>query len=596
MKVWLRFIMLVLLVVAVLGPASVIVESIFRPPDASISWWWATAPVSMVVNGALVSIVGLLMFGLTARPLTSILLTLALLLVMTLAHASTIATLGRPLFPWDVLLFREAMNLQPYLSSMAYAWLWAAGAGALLVMTVASFRVGPRVGWSARVVLTLPFAVAALWLFPDPAGRLNAIGVNHTSWVQVWSYRTNGLPLTFLMNLPAANVGRPSNYSRASVQEALSRGETHEATPSKPDVIIVMSEAFFDVTRIPNIRFENDPLPTLHRLQREAASGTMYAPTFGGGTANTEFELLTGHSMRFLPYGSIPYQQYLNRDSNSLPRIFAAQGYRTSAVHIFHRWFWEREQVYQRLGIQQFVSMEGLSLTGESYFPQEENLTREMIKVVEESTDPLFLFAIGVEAHGPYEPNRYPNTSVRIEGPLDDAARAELVTYSEAISHADRELGRLIDYLEKRDRPAIVVFFGDHLPSLPLTLKQTGVAPNIDGFGELTLQQRAFLYEVPLVLWSNVNPGQRELGNWSSAFLGPLILNETGTPGTPYTDFLDGVRKEFPIVTQSLLADSRGQLHEEAPSNWSAIARDWWILEYDALFGNNYAVPIPDKG
>ncbi len=425
-----------LAVTLLLGVESAIIEIIFRPPEASIAWWWATAPAAMFVNAGVVVCAGLLLLGLTGRPITSVLLTSALLLTLALAHGSMISTLGRPLFPWDVLLFREALNVWPYLTTMPDAPLWAIGALSLIAGIAASVRSGPRLSPRSRVVVLVPALAVVAWVVPAPADRLAPLGVRHLDWVQVQNYRTNGLPLTFLMNLPAANVGRPAGYSREAVSRALATGEPHAVNDETPDVIVVMSEAFFDVTRLPRVQFATDPLPTLHKLQRESASGTLYSPTFGGGTANTEFELLTGHSMRFLPYGSVPYQQYVRREVDSLPRIFASQGYRTRAVHIFHRWFWERETVYQYLGIERFVTMEGLQITGQGFYPPEENLTREMQNVIEESEQPLFLFAIGVEAHGPYEANRYQNSSVRIEGPLDDAARAELTTYTEAINHA----------------------------------------------------------------------------------------------------------------------------------------------------------------
>lgn len=564
------------------------VETLFRPPDAAIEWWWETAPVALVANATLVAIVSLLLFGLTGRPATATLATLALLLLISLAHASTLGALGRPLFPWDVLLFREAINLQPYLASMPHAWAWAGGATALVAALAASWRYGPRATWTQRVALVVPFAAAATWLFPLPSTALQELGVHNLSWMQVQNYRTNGLPLSFVMNLPAASVVRPNDYSARSVKEALSRGVPHETNAESPDVIVVMSESFFDVTTVPGVTFEEDPLPNLHRLQREAASGALFTPTFGGGTANTEFEFLTGHSMRFLPYGSVPYQQYVRREQNALPRILQSHGYATQAVHIFHRWFWDREQVYERLGIERFVSMEGVEVTGGGYFPRDENLTREVIKTLDAATQPTFLFAVGVEAHGPYEANRYPETTVRFTGPLDEAATAELSTYCEAIKHADEELGRLVTYLEKRGRPAMLLFFGDHLPSLPLTLRQTGLARSPQELAQLPMRERAFLYKVPLVMWNSQRPGRRDLGTLSTTFLSSLILSETATAGTPYTDFIDGVRTRFSVVTPDFVADSNGEFLESLPDDWERIQQEWWLLEYDALFGDNY--------
>lgn len=139
------------------------------------------------------------------------------------------------------------------------------------------------------------------------------------------------------MNFPAANVQRPPSYSPEAVRAAAARGTPHLITADMPDIVVVMSESLFGPTRVPGLSFAKDPLPNLHRLQHEAASGRLYSPVFGGGTANTEFELLTGHTARFLPPGSVPYQQYVRRKQQSLASIFQARGYRTEAVHMYHR-------------------------------------------------------------------------------------------------------------------------------------------------------------------------------------------------------------------------------------------------------------------
>jgi arylsulfatase A-like enzyme len=182
--------------------------------------------------------------------------------------------------------------------------------------------------------------------------------------------------------------------------------------------------------------------------------------------------------------------------------------------------------------------MENVDLAGSTgWYPEDSFLTREIVRALEAAVQPLFLFAVSVEAHGPYEPSRFPNSTVKVEGSLDDDARAELITYVEAISHADRELGELVRYLERRGRPTVLVFFGDHLPSLPRVLAQTGLVESVAAIDSLDIARRSFLYEVPLVLWNNLKPGPRALGALSPSFLGPLLLEEIGIPGTPYMDF-----------------------------------------------------------
>ncbi len=593
-----RFSAQLLLVVLTLSLVSLAIEALYRPPDMNVSRWLELFPRAALANTLLAALLGLTVFALIGRAITTVLVSSTLALIIAMAHASTLKTLGRPLFPWDLLLFREAWDVMPFVTARYGLAPLVIGAVALTVALIASLRFGPRMlSWKHRAALLVPAVLVVAWLAPRPDKVLKPLGVRHVYWMQSENYRENGLLLAFMMNLPSAGVQKPAAYARHTVQAALGQGNKHETLEVKPDVIVIMSESFFDPTRLPGVTFEHDPLPNMHRLQREAASGALYAPVFGGGTANTEFEFLTGHSMRFLPPGSVPYQQYVRRKQQSLASIFAAEGYRTEAAHIYHRWFWEREQVYQHLGFQRFTTMEQVDLSErKTWYPSDALLTREIIKTLEADQAPLFMFGISVEAHGPYEPNRYPAPGVRFEGPLDDAARAELSTYLEAINHADHELGALIDYLEKRGRPTVLVFFGDHLPSLPLTLRQTGVVDSIDRINQLEPTRRAFLYEVPLLVWSTVKPGPRSLGAMSSTFLGPLILEETGTPGTPYMDFLDAVRRRLPVVSPNLISDADGAWHDAPPGELRALEADWWTLEYDALFGDNFIADEPTEG
>ncbi len=573
-----------------LGVASVAVESFFRPADATVWHWLLQHPLSVLVNAALVSMLGVFVLAITGRAMFSAAVAAGFIGLLALTHASTLSTLGRPLFPWELLLVRQAANIWPYATAKYGAFSMLLG-GVLLVVTLgATFRSGQRFTWRPRVLLGAAVVLVAMWLFPRPGESLKPLGIVHKHWAQLDNYRENGLPLAFLMNLPAANVKTPQTYSRERVQEVLGRYTPALGTGERPDIVVVMSESFFDVTRLPGVKYEKDPLPNLHRLQSEAASGSLYTPLFGGGTANTEFEVLTGDAMRWLPRGSVPYQQYVKRPVPALPRLFAERGYRTSAAHIFHRWFWDRETVYPLLGFERFVSMESVSLEKNTlFYPGDDNLTAVVKREIEAAEQPLFLFAVSVEAHGPYEPSRYPGPSVHIDGPLDDAARAELGTYTDAISHADHELGELLRFLQMRQRPALLVFFGDHLPSLPKTLNQTGVLEAPEALRDLAPAQRAFLYQVPVVLWSNRQNQPRDLGGFSANFLGPAILREAGIAGTPYTGFLDAARAQFPVVTPTLLSNSRGEWLDEEPPELKALRDEWYLIEYDGLFGDGFA-------
>ncbi|HEY0880078.1 MAG TPA: LTA synthase family protein [Archangium sp.] len=565
-------------------------EALARPATSPLGAWLHEQPMAVAIDLTLGAVIALALLAVLGRVVWALAAYVLLLGVATLSHLLKLETLGRPLFPTDVMLFREGLAVLPTVGLTRWlTWL----APGLVLLLVSIVRRGPRVSWRARGLVVAGVLVVALGLGAHPHERLAWLGVKNLKWVQPQNYLQNGLVLAFTLNAGSAAVIKPADYGKASVKAAMAVRPPAPALPPRageaPHVIVVMSESFFDPTALPGVKFVQDPVPTLRRLQRDASSGTLFSPVFGGGTANTEFEFLTGHSMQFLPAGSVAYQQYIRRRHPSLAEQFAREGYRTTALHSFHRWFWERDQVYQHLGFERFLAMEDLpDLVIDGKYASDAVLTKQILEELK-SPDPRpqFIFAVSMEAHGPYEPHRYPDhpTWLTDDAPLDDEARGELDTYLTAVNHADRELAALITALQASRRPVWVVFFGDHLPSLRSSMKQVGVVQSVE---HPTQQERRFLHQVPLVAWTNSGASPRQFGTFGATFLGPLLLELTGTPGTRYTDFLRRVRLELPAMGAGLIADARGDFYDELPPELQDLTQAWWTLEYDLLFGEQF--------
>ncbi len=587
---WRRSLMQVALVAITGSAASVLLELSNRHSVTEIVGWSTRAPLEATCNAMFAVLLAWAALALTGRVLVSLLLSVAVLALLGGLHATKLQILGKPLFPWDLVLqYREAIVLFPQMTASVWGRLGTFGGVLVIVGMVWAARRDRRpLPWAVRGALGCVVVLSCWTIFPRVDKALGRVGIHHTRWQQSESYRTNGLLLGIALNANTAVVNAPEDYGAMSVEAAV--GELSRApapvSDEKPTVIVVMSESFFDATRLPKVKFLDDPIPNLRRLQAQHTSGTLFPPVFGGGTANTEFEVLTGHSMRFLPEGSVPYQQYLHRKHPSLASLYAAQGYETVAVHTFHRWFWERDQVYRHLGFQKFIGLEDMprpTLAGS--YPSDSMLTTQLIAQFEARTRPLFLFGISMEAHGPYQANRYAKQTIRFESQLDPDARAQLSTYLEASNHADRELGALVGYFSRVKAKVFIVFFGDHLPSLPRVLEQTGV---ITSLKNLSLEERAFIHQVPLLIWSNTPSEPKELGALSTSFLGPVVLEETGTPGSRYTEFLTQVRRSLPVMLPGLVRAPNGALSTEPPDELKPLERAWWTLEYDQLFGAQY--------
>jgi phosphoglycerol transferase MdoB-like AlkP superfamily enzyme len=312
-------------------------------------------------------------------------------------------------------------------------------------------------------------------------------------------------------------------------------------------------------------------------------------------TANIEFEALTGFSNAFLPAGSIPYQQYVRTPTPSMATFLKSEGYRARAIHPGTNWFWNRGAVYADFGFNDFKSEETLPpMEKRGPLASDAAMTDEIIREADASEDPVFFFAVSLQNHGPYEPNRYYNPTHSVQAPISQWARDSLLSYAEGSADADRGLERLIEWAKKRSRPTVIAFFGDHLPPLGPVYVETGfLKDNVAPRKEATPQDALEHHQTPLVIWSNRSGSVENLGAVSPAFLPYHILTTAGITHPYYTGFLGEMRQHYRVVDRNLLLTPAG----EATPDWSRqkeidpAIRDFRLIQYDMMFGKRGAAP-----
>jgi phosphoglycerol transferase MdoB-like AlkP superfamily enzyme len=508
--------------------------------------------------------------------------------------------LGDPLYPTDFLYSWQIAELLPLLvrEKPVTAALMVVCAVGVIALIVASWRqmcrrTGRlrRSGRLARMAIAAPALIffTSIMDYATFSWARDRLGIFPMMWDQHENYAHNGFALAFVLNLPMANVDAPEGYSAEAIQAIDAQPAVAGAvTGRKADIIIVMSESFWDPSRLPGVALDPDPIRNVRALQ----SGNLFSPEFGGMTANVEFEALTGFSNAFLPYGSIPYQQYVRGEVPSLARFLGAQGYDTLAIHPFEGWFWNRAHVYEAFGFDRFLSEETLpALDTRGSLASDAALTEIIIREAEASSEPLFLFAVSLQSHGPYAPGRYPDATHKASAPVSDWARQSIETYAEGISDADKGFQQLIDWASNRDRETIVVFFGDHLPPLGPAYVETGfldepVAPRREAPDAMAKHR-----ETPLVVWSNRGGALRNLGTVSPAFLPLLTLRTAGLTHPFYTGFLGEVHEAYQVIDRHLLVDAAGSPRQD----WSRggqvepLLNDFRLVQHDMLFGEGYA-------
>jgi phosphoglycerol transferase MdoB-like AlkP superfamily enzyme len=311
-----------------------------------------------------------------------------------------------------------------------------------------------------------------------------------------------------------------------------------------PDIVVIQSESFFDTSILKNIDNTDAELPNLKKALAIGRGGTMKPPTFGGGTLRTEFEVLTGIPMEAYPDISFPYLQITKPKLPSLVRVAQDAGYATVAIHGNAGDFWNRAKAFKAIGFDHFVTAADFpeGAEHEGWYFADSAMTDQIIKKLRNANKPTLIFAISIEAHGPY-----------MNIPVGDIHRRDLIptpdglskkgireyrNYMYHIEDADRQLGRLWNFLESRKRPYILAFYGDHLPGLQ-HVYNIGFDNDRSGPDQ----------SVPwFIVGDRPTPTTKHIYSW---MLGGEILEAAGIHPTPYYQLIGKAEQQLPNPSQA---------------------------------------------
>ena len=454
--------------------------------------------------------------------------------------------LATPLMPAD---FRMAGQLTKggahllfgYLPHSPWPWLGlAAGVAAIIALWRFEPALLPRRTSGKRLTAGLAclLALATLLAGTTPWGRLYD---GNRLWLEPWSASStsahSGLISSLLLyKIQYAHSNRKADPAAAAalidrdapaLRQRLAQPE--DSRSELPDIVVIQSESFFDPAAIKGYE-TSDFTPNLKRLEAEGDSGPLHVPTYGGGTIRSEFEMLTGLSLRYFDNLQFPY---LQMDSTkvvpSLVRVLRAHGYATVAIHGNSPAFWNRTAAFKALGFDRFVSQAQFPADApmDGKYMADSAMTDEIIRQLKDSGPPQFLFAISIEAHGPYDvPPRDTAARDAIPVPLTVPAAdcVQVQNYLYHIGHADQQLGRLAQLLKHRSRPTLLLFYGDHLPALTEAYRAAGF---VDG-RDMLLEPGTWLLVDPR------HPGQPMRQDLAAWMLPGLLLDRAGIHDDPY--------------------------------------------------------------
>jgi len=354
-----------------------------------------------------------------------------------------------------------------------------------------------------------------------------------------------------------------------------------------PNVIIIMSESFWDVNQL-DADFSPNPIQTFDRLKEEGIHGEVYTPVFGGGTANMEFEVLTGISLKTYPADwHMVYRNDIDGPLPSLASIFREQGYYTDALHPYHHWYYRRDEVYPYMGFDRFTAIEEMDESKTlGPFVSDDYLTDEIIKRIDETEEPIFNFTVTMQNHGPYRELRN-EPVIDIKHNLTDKQEITLQTYADGLYYSDQALKKLVDYLKTSDEPTLLLFFGDHLPMLG---DNYSLYRELGYIGKETpeeLQDDLRLYSVPYVLWANYDLDEEELPLKNATSLPLLILEQAGMEKPLHLQVVEEIHQRAPLIQNTGYTDGTGMFHEKESEAYQEIIELYRTLK-------NQIVDVPE--
>ena len=508
-----------------------------------------------------------------------------------------IALNGDNFYPQDIAMAGDAGEIASFITVPMPIWFWIALiAVAILVAAYAVFNVELPLNWKIRLPSAAALVAAGLIAF-SPANAENVVGAFGMSYVdtilQSSNYKANGFLGAFTLNILKMHVIEPEGYSREAVEKALSGYKPVQAASQEDfDVIVVLSEAFFDARELPNVEFSEDPLTEYDELiaRENCYSGKLYSTALGGGTVRPEFEMLTGLSTDYMVSGSSPWE-YVTRDMETFVSEYRDSGYRTIAIHPYDKKFYSRSAAYGYAGFEEFYGQEELEenfdLKYKRGYVTDASTLEAMEYYLDNSVDPVFMFAITMQNHQAFNPMDEKDIKVKVSSSsLEKSVLDSLTTYTQGLYDADKMLGALADYIDSRQRPTILVFFGDHLPTLGSNLaayNQTGYVDSSDGFNR---EEALKMYSTPFIIYSNrdidIDIFDDNTGNKISPYnmLNAVSL-ATGSPRTEYMELLLDFYQETPMYNVRLQLDTTPVIEQ--------FLQKIQLITYDRTSGKGYS-------
>lgn len=457
----------------------------------------------------------------------------------------------------DLKTFTEGLSLFTNYFSIVELILMVIGVAALLIWGVTMFRYGGKyTGKMNRMLSIIGIVITCvIYSFATEWAIDNRVVSTYFGNI-AFAYEDYGLPYCFCASLFNTGISQPNGYNEDAIAELTHDGEMVKSTSETdvfPNVVFVQLESFFDTSEFLDLQTSEDPLPYFRQLSKDYSSGYFKVPSVGAGTANTEFEVLTGMNLRYFGPGEYPYKTVLKHQvAESAATAFTSLGYGAHALHNNGGNFYSRAKVFNNVGFDSYTSKEFMNILQltENGWAKDDILLTHIANSLDSTEQQDFIFTISVQGHGDYpEEKLIENPRITVTGLESEAKNNAWEYYVNQVYEMDQFVKNLVEMMEERGEPTVIVFYGDHLPTMGLKAKD---------------MKSKYLYNTNYVIWDNIGLEKKD-ANLPAYQIMADVMERIGIHSGTFFNY-----------------------HQQRRQSKQYL-KDLELLQYDILYGKQYA-------
>lgn len=552
---------------------------LLAPSETGIIEKIVRSPIILILNFIPIFLTGILFQGIFGRRRFALIFNTIFYLILFTVHRTKVFYRSAPFRISDIGLSLEAFKMSqnsfhPDVTSIVIFVIFL-----VFLIFISRFFKSEKLKVKDRLLSILSILIVSALLFNFVYSRdaiYNSLPLMGNKYNLIDHFNSKGFNFAFIYNLKKSFVRSPEGYNKKEMEkiDRVDHGEEISVIKynPRPNIIWIMGEAFTDLSENPQFHFskENDPNYNFKKLKKNSVMyGRIVTPSFGGGTGDTEFDVLTGAlTIDCAPDESFAFNA-IKRDVSSLPSLLDTIGYKTMAFHPGYAWFYGRQSVYPKLSFKDNYFLEDIEnpeikggYVSERQFS--EIYRNRFLEAVNNSDEPIFGYGLDIQNHGPYFYDKYgKNLPYECDSILSDDGANNFGSYFLGIKDMDIMLGEVYDMMMSLEEPTIMVFYGDHLPGLgndPSAFDEIGIKLSNDD-----LEKEIEFYSTPYVIVANesgkaflnrenveVKDGNAISANYlSSIVLDMLNYNKVDN----FFIYNSELRKKLPIISRNFIFD-----------------------------------------